>query len=198
MLYCFECGDVSLGGYVVERVDGTELLSTTPVAPGNTTGDFVFRRTFAEYRWLWLGSEVPADSATNHRIPTDDDDEAQGGRVQIQFVGATFDPFMGCIEPASGAPNAVMLRHSDPGNAPVLIPALPETCPRCLGSQPNREADVFFSGSVRSPIRAHTSGRAQLTQMSVAQLFRSLGDKADQSRTIVFTEQAGEPGMGPE
>lgn len=188
LLYCFECGDVSLGGYIVERADSTELLSTTPVVPGNSTGDFVFRRTFSEYRWLWLGSEVPTDSAVSHIIPTHGEDERQRRRVQINFVGAAFDPFMGRIEPAHGKPNAVMLRHSDVGNAPVSIPALPESCPRCRGSQPNREAEVFFAGTVRSPIRAHTSGRAQLTQMSVAQLFRSLGDDAAASRTIVFTD----------
>jgi len=188
LLYCFECGDVSLGGYIIERVDGTELLSTTPVVPGNSTGDFVFRRTFAEYRWLWLGSDVPTESSVSHAIPTGDSEGTQRGRVQISFIGATFDPFMGRIEPASGMPNAVILSHSDPGNAPVSIPALPESCPRCLGSQPNREAEVFFSGSVRSPIRAHTSGRAQLVQMSVAQLFRSLGNDASESRTIVFTD----------
>jgi DEAD/DEAH box helicase domain-containing protein len=188
LLYCFECGDVSLGGYIVERVDSTELLSTTPVVPGNSTGDFVFRRTFSEYRWLWLGSEVPTDSSVSHTVPTGDIEGTQRGRVQISFVGASFDPFMGRIEPANGMPNAVMLRHTDPGNAPVSIPALPESCPRCLGTQPNREAEVFFSGSVRSPIRAHTSGRAQLTQMSVAQLFRSLGNEAAESRTIVFTD----------
>lgn len=187
LLYCFECGDVSLGGYIVEHADGTELLSTTPVVAGNSTGDFVFRRTFSEYRWLWLGDEVPTDAAVNHTIPSDAD-EIRRSRVQINFVGARFDPFMGRIEPANGKPDAVILRHSDPGNARVSIPALPESCPRCLGSQPNREAEVFFSGNVRSPIRAHTSGRAQLTQMSVAQLFRSLGDTAAESRTIVFTD----------
>ena len=188
LLYCFECGDVSLGGYIVERDGTTEILSTTPVQAGNTSGDLVFRRTFSEYRWLWLGTEVPTESSGSHSLPVRDGEEPQRGRVQIDFVGGYFDPFMGRIEPASGLPNAVMLRHSDPGDAPVLIPALPESCPRCLGTQSNREAEVFFSGTVRSPIRAHTSGRAQLTQMSVSQLFRSLGSEASESRTIVFTD----------
>jgi DEAD/DEAH box helicase domain-containing protein len=146
----------------------------------------VFRRTHAEYRWLWLGAQVPTETIT-HRLPGTDG-EAKGKGIEFGFVGATFDPFMGALMPASGEPNAVVLRHGDTGDAQVSIPALPEFCPRCLGSQANREAEVFFSGSVRSPIRAHTSGRAQLTQMSVAQLFRSLGDKAEESRTIVFTD----------
>lgn len=189
LLYCYECGDASLGGYVV-RPDGadphTVLLSTTPVHAGDTTGDFVFRRTHAEYRWIWLGSDVPGET-TSHKLPSDAGDGA-GKSVEFGFAGATYNPFIGMLEPAAGAPNAVMLRHGDTGDAKVSVPALPEFCPRCLGSQQNREPEVFFAGQVRSPIRAHTSGRAQLTQMAVAQLFRSLGDTADESRTIVFTD----------
>lgn len=188
LLYCYECGDVSLGGYVVSREDdGTVILSTTPVKAGDTAGDFVFRRTHEEYRWLWLGAQVPSET-TSHRLPDVDGEGGKGQSIEFGFVGATFDPFMGAVMPASGEPNAVVLRHGDTGDAQVSIPALPESCPRCLVSQQNRESDVFFSGNVRSPIRAHTSGRAQLTQMSVSQLFRSLGDKAEESRTIVFTD----------
>jgi DEAD/DEAH box helicase domain-containing protein len=187
LLYCYECGDVSLGGYVVSREqDGTVILSTTPVRAGDTTGDLVFRRTHEEYRWLWLGSQVPEETVS-HRLPGAEDGQ-KGRAVDFGFVGATYDPFLGAVMPASGTPNAVVLRHGDIGEVEVSIPALPEVCPRCLSSQSNRDAEVFFSGNVRSPIRAHTSGRAQLTQMSVAQLFRSLGDTADDSRTIVFTD----------
>lgn len=187
LLYCYECGDVSLGGHVVARDDGgAVILSTTPVRAGDTSGDFVFRRTHSEYRWLWLGQEVPA-AGTSHRLPGEDG-VGKGKSVEFGFAGAHFDPFMGSLMPASGEPSAVVLRHGDLGGAQVSVPALPEICPRCLGSQQNRDAEVFFSGSVRSPIRAHTSGRAQLTQMSVAQLFRSLGDGPDESRTIVFTD----------
>ncbi len=189
LLYCFECGDVSLGGYIVsQEEEGTVILSTTPVKAGDTSGDFVFRRTYDEYRWLWLGTQVP-DETASHQLPGGDDGEsAKGKKVEFGFVGATFDPYLGALMPASGEPNAVVLRHSDVGEAKVSIPALPEICPRCLGSQTNRQPEIFFSGNVRSPIRAHTSGRAQLTQMSVSQLFRSLGESADTSRMIVFTD----------
>ena len=49
-------------------------------------------------------------------------------------------------------------------------------------------AAAFFAGKVRSPIRAHTTGQAELTQMTVAQVFRTTGDTAENSRTIVFTD----------
>ena len=68
------------------------------------------------------------------------------------------------------------------------MPALPEVCPRCSMRTGTQAREAFFSGTVRSPIRAHTSGQSQLAQILVSQLFRSTGDDAGSSRTIVFTD----------
>lgn len=186
LLYCFECGDVSLGGYVVDRPErGTVVLSTTPVAPGENSGDFVYRRNDNEYRWLWLGSPVP-DAATRHRVPADID-HAQS-TVELNFGAAVWDPKLGALMPSGDGVPAVVLRHNAGDQTDLSLPALPEACPRCGGSQDNRDAAVYFAGTVRSPIRAHTSGRSQLNQMAISQLFRSLGSEAAESRTIVFTD----------
>ncbi|TDX74852.1 DEAD/DEAH box helicase domain-containing protein [Rathayibacter sp. PhB151] len=188
LLYCFDCGDVSLGGYVVDRPDrGAVVLSTTPVAPGENSGDFVYRRNDNEYRWLWLGSPVP-DAPSRHRLPADMDENQ--ATIESNFGAATWNPKIGSLvlgSASDGIP-AVVLSHNAGEDSGLALPALPEACPRCGGSQDNRDAAVYFSGSVRSPIRAHTSGRAQLNQMAVSQLFRTLGSDAAQSRTIVFTD----------
>ena len=186
LLYCFECGDVSLGGYVVDRPDrGTVVLSTTPVAPGENSGDFVYRRNDDEYRWLWLGSPVP-DAPVRHRVPADVDENQT--TVELNFGAAVWDPKLGALMPSGVGIPAVVLSHNAADDSGLALPALPEACPRCGGNQDNRDAGVFFAGSVRSPIRAHTSGRSQLNQMAVSQLFRSLGTEAAESRTIVFTD----------
>lgn len=186
LLYCFECGDASLGGYIVDRPDhGTVILSTTPVAPGNNSGDFVYRRGDDEYRWLWLGSPAP-DVPVTHKLPADMDE----GRTAISFnfASAVWNPKLGALMPTGDGVPAVVLRHTATPQDDLSLPALPEACPRCGGSQDNRDASVYFAGTVRSPIRAHTSGRSQLNQMAVSQLFRSLGSEAAESRTIVFTD----------
>lgn len=188
LLYCFECGDVSLGGYIVDRPDrGAVVLSTTPVNPGDNSGDFVFRRNDREYRWLWLGSPVP-DAPNRHKLPVDIDENQP--TIETNFGAATWDPKLGSLvmgQTADGV-SAVVLSHSAGEQRGLALPALPEVCPRCGGSQDNRDAGVYFAGNVRSPIRAHTSGRSQLNQMAVSQLFRSLGSEASESRTIVFTD----------
>lgn len=188
LLYCFECGDVSLGGYVVDRPDrGAVVLSTTPVTPGENSGDFVYRRNDNEYRWLWLGSPVP-DAPSRHKLPVDMDENR--AVIETNFGAATWSPKLGSLilgNSPDGIP-AVVHSHNAGDDSDLALPALPEACPRCGGSQDNRDAAVYFAGNVRSPIRAHTSGRAQLNQMAVSQLFRSLGSEAAESRTIVFTD----------
>jgi DEAD/DEAH box helicase domain-containing protein len=188
LLYCFECGDVSLGGYVVDRPDrAAVVLSTTPVVPGENSGDFVYRRNDREYRWLWLGSPVP-DAPNRHKLPPDD--EGNETTIETNFGAATWNPKLGSLV-AGNSPDgipAVTLSHNAGDESGLALPALPEACPRCGGSQDNRDATVYFAGNVRSPIRAHTSGRSQLNQMAVSQLFRSLGSEAAESRTIVFTD----------
>lgn len=188
LLYCFECGDVSLGGYVVDRPDrGAVVLSTTPVTPGDNSGDFVYRRNDDEYRWLWLGSPVP-DAPSRHKVPSYMDESQP--TIETNFGSATWNPKLGSLvlgNTTDGIP-AVVLVHNAGEDKGLALPSLPESCPRCGGSQENRDAGVYFAGNVRSPIRAHTSGRSQLNQMAVSQLFRSLGTEAADSRTIVFTD----------
>lgn len=186
LLYCFECGDVSLGGYVVDSPDrGTVVLSTTPVRQGDTSGDFVFRRSDREYRWLWLGSPVP-DAPVKHKAPVELDEPQS--TVELNFGSAVWDPKLGTLSASGNGVSAVVLAHTASGDESYSIPALPEICPRCGGGQESRDAGAFFSGTVRSPIRAHTSGRSQLNQMAVSQLFRSLGSRSSESRTIVFAD----------
>ena len=59
LLYCFECGEASVGGYVVESPAGVVLLSTVPTKE-NPGGAFAFQRSHESYRWLWLSDDPPA------------------------------------------------------------------------------------------------------------------------------------------
>ncbi len=64
LLYCFECGDVSLGGFVVGQLGqedgGGVVLGSTPVEIPALEARPVFRRTIGEYVWFWPGRR-PAD-----------------------------------------------------------------------------------------------------------------------------------------
>ena len=56
LLYCYECGDVSLGGYVVERPEesGFVLGPTAPDIPA-LEAQPISRRRYGQYMWYWPG-----------------------------------------------------------------------------------------------------------------------------------------------
>lgn len=191
LLYCFECGDVSLGGYVVKDVDaGVRLLGTTAVTPGERRAAPVFKRTLNEYAWYWPFPEGWEGSLETWKrsVPKKElapGDDAGPVEVTLSFAPASLDPHLGLLQ-QDGTPTGLVLVSSD--SSKVKVPALPEVCPRCSMRTGKQAREAFFSGTVRSPIRAHTSGQSQLSQILVSQLFRSTGDDAEASRTIVFTD----------
>lgn len=180
-LYCYECGEPSLGGYVAREEDGSALLSPTPVQAGTRMGEEVFRRSHDEYRWYWPGSVRP-NLEWHHGTP-------EGRQVKLSFGWVDLNPYIGSLEHTTGLGTGLVLSHNLPHDSSRRVPALPEYCPRCqMRGGLNRERETFFHGVVRSPIRAHTAGQSQMAQLAISQLFRSSGPDAESSRTIVFTD----------
>lgn len=179
VLYCYECGDVSLGGFVIGRRGQDSLLAPTR----STRASAVDRSSCAPPpamrgiapAWSTLASLTEAS-------------------VTMAFAAARWDPAVGLLEvPAVGPATGVVLVRSGQG-IDDRVPALPTRCPSCGFDAPQRSADDFRSGRVRSPIRAHTSGLAAATQLYLSQLVRSLAagevgrDAIVDAKTIVFTD----------
>jgi DEAD/DEAH box helicase domain-containing protein len=184
LLYCFECGEASLGGEVASGdPQGQEyFLSPGPTAVPATEVAPIFRRAYGRYMWYWPGPP-PTQLEWTHRAA--DDQPA----TRLRFAAAEYDPRLGRLARAMGRGTGTMLVVSNPPSDEQLrVPALPEFCPRCHMRGHNAERERFFRGIVRSPIRAHTGGVAQAGQLLLSQLFRNVGDTADESRTIVFTD----------
>lgn len=187
LLYCFSCGDVSLGGYVVDRADpdkgegeGT-VVGSANVGLVQQSGAPVFRRKHTEYVWYWPQTRPASTDPSWTKT-----DPATKKTAKMSFVPVRFDYATGLIErDESGATG--MTVAVDGLEEDRAIPALPDRCPRCDQKGYN-EGGKFFSGIVRSPIRAHTAGAAQSTQLYLSQLVRSMGDSPNDSRTIVFTD----------
>ncbi|NUR07690.1 MAG: DEAD/DEAH box helicase [Nocardioidaceae bacterium] len=188
LLYCFSCGDISLGGHVVERTsvehgepDGVVIASANV---GEVASDIapIFRRSHDEFVWFWPGQKpVQPDPSWAKKVP------GSKKEASFAFAPASLDHGTGLVTAAGDTLDGwVMKVEADLGER-QRIPALPDRCPRC-DSRGYNPGEKFFAGTVRSPIRAHTSGAAQSTQLYLSQLVRSLGDKASESRTIVFTD----------
>lgn len=179
LLYCFECGDVSLGGFAARDEQGTTFLTSTPVKVPMERAAPVFKRAHQDYRWYRPGTVRTGRTWTAS--------DGQGSRLQFGFAAAQYFPLLGALVPASSDTTGMVV-SGVPAETELRPAALPLYCPRCDQKvAPGADAS-YLKGEVRSPIRAHTAGLAQSTQILVTQLHRSMGDNTDDSRTIVFTD----------
>jgi DEAD/DEAH box helicase domain-containing protein len=176
LLRCTECGDVSLGGWVVADIHGAVLLSAIPDSDDERAGPQ--RQTkHQQYRWYRPGP----GSSTRKWGATDSD----GRRVEMGFVRVGYEPLMGALMPGSSDGLALAMT---PTATELSTPGLPHYCPACDINIGRPERKPFFRGIVGTPIRAQSAGLAQSTQVYLTQLHRSMGQTVQDSRTIVFTD----------
>jgi DEAD/DEAH box helicase domain-containing protein len=180
LLYCMQCGEVSLGGFVVDGDDNEQYLSALPLA-ASASQKPVFARSEREYAW-YSPFRRTSEAAWNHRL--------RDQSFSFSFVPAELDPRSGLLYRQTAAPTGVAVRTRVPDDASpeAEIPALPERCPRCDARGHNRNPAIFFRGIVRSPIRAHTMGTARATQVVMDRILDSLGETPAERRSIVFTD----------
>ncbi|GAB92720.1 DEAD/DEAH box helicase [Gordonia rhizosphera] len=182
LLYCYECGDISLGGFIVTQNRSEVLLSPTPTAE-NQSAKPVFLRSETEFFWYRPG--VPAT------LPRDWTKDG----IKLSFSQVEWNPQLGIVSRGVSTGTGITVQSS--GAAPTdRIPSLPDRCPVCSYQPRGRsKSGAFRSGEVTSAIRAHTSGAPAATQLYLSQLIRSLAQgmpseattTAD-AKTIVFTD----------
>jgi DEAD/DEAH box helicase domain-containing protein len=182
LLYCFECGDISFGGFVAGVEGTTTLLTSSPIEVPATSAELVFRRPYGSYVWYRPGALAPGRHWTHGNAP-------EGRSVELAFGRALWNPFLGAVTPGAVTSTGIVLNvRGLPLDGSWSVPALPERCPRCDLQTGTQELRQFYRGIVRSPIRAHTAGLSQATQLLLSQLHRSMGTTAEESRTMVFTD----------
>ncbi|MCH9733107.1 MAG: DEAD/DEAH box helicase [Actinomycetia bacterium] len=180
LLYCYECGDVSLGGFIVGEMGDERLLSPNALNE-DQSGKPVFLRPAKEFMWYRPG--MPSDLSKWTK-----------DKVELAFAPTSWNPSLGLATVNAPNPTGVTLVFTGDGPGD-RIPGLPDRCPAC-GYAPRKPLPkgAFRAGQIASTIRAHTSGAAAATQLYLSQLIRSLGaDKAGEAgvadaKTIVFTD----------
>ncbi len=186
LLYCYQCGEVSLGGFSIpvdpQEPSAGHYLSALASTPGAADKRVFERAHGSEYMWYWPGR--PPGRHWDHKLGD--------AAVRFSFGPAELDPASGLLEPSlGGGPEAgtmlvvpALVADHDRARAP----AVPERCPRCDAGGRNTETRKFWRGVVRSPIRAHTTGTTRIAQIVVDRLVRSIGKNDREGRTIVFTD----------
>ncbi|GER23592.1 hypothetical protein NCCP1664_20870 [Zafaria cholistanensis] len=176
LIMCSECGDASLAGYVLALPDHVESLSATPTgvladAPGLAT-----RRERKNYRWFWPSNmDQPVGAGKPWTI--------QG--FKVGWIPASLSP-AGLLEiGAVDRPNGWVLQIDGKGDTSAA-PAVPTKCPHC--GQSNRQTEEFKQGQASTPLQGHATSPAQATSIYLRQLPRTLGERPEDYRTIVFTD----------
>lgn len=180
LLYCGNCGDISLGGFVLKSEGSGWFLGVDPPESDADRVRMVNERRMSEYQW-YLPRVEHLDQKWDHENPA-------GKKITFSFATAQLHPKTGYLSRGGSDATGTIVtwRSTDQTWEP---PSLPSHCPRCDHAM--RQTD-FKRGQVRSAIRAHTQGTAQAAQLLVSDVFRSLGGDPDSRRTIVFNDSRDE------
>lgn len=191
LLYCYDCGEAFLGGYVVPTTDpllaSFTFLEATRAGEGNLKASQVNERTIEEYRWYWPGGELPKKPSWEHKSPS-------GKAVRMQFQRGTFNHFSGLLNNDTSPGTGLIFFPPASGlGLGETIAALPEVCPCCLSSKKainalpeNRLA--FFAGMVKSPVRGLRTGLNVTTQLVADRSMFATGDGSQSEKMIAFTD----------
>ena len=184
LLYCEQCGDISLGGFVADESPRTSVGLNRTLAPSSSTDSAEVdispsSRSVDQYSWYRPG--VVAESA-----------KTVGGHKMV-LLPVTFDPATGRLFDDEGfAPTGMTWLPFDWQNEkdgdPIHLPAYPGFCPYCEANldRNNRKADIE-KGEIRTSIRAHTAGKPTTVAMLVERV-TALTDYNPARRVIVFSD----------
>jgi DEAD/DEAH box helicase domain-containing protein len=182
LLYCYDCGEAYLGGFV-SLLDGEEpsetgeyYLESAPT--GDKDPGMIYQRAYGQdYMWYWPKK-------------TKDEFLPKGwsrDKVEMLFVPAEYDPGLGYLSVADAA-NATGVMFASNSQE---IAAIPEQCPSCLSDKKwlnSKNKQAFLSGKVESPIRAMRTGLNANIQLAASRASSFLGEKDRAAQMIIFTD----------
>lgn len=183
LLYCYYCGDASLGGFIAENSKENAAIALTPIDYTlENEARAIFQRQNDQY--LWYRPGILADLDNN---PWGHSGAKGRGKksFDFKFKQVEFDPSLGIVftgsSPMGGKADGYIWGAIDVTSPEH--PALPSKCPSCEIQRKQKKAAKFWQRASSSPIGAHTGGMATATQVYVSQLLRSLAARADEYST---------------
>lgn len=195
LLYCFDCGDASLGGYISNSLEsGDKALSSVDFSSSGS-GEPVFKRTRNSFVWYRPG--VPTDLA--RPTPKGYINEEGEGKAHLGFNLAQLHHQLGILSEATPQEaTGVTWGLSEGDQSTFAHPSLPTECPSCKMDRKQNSKEEFGQGTVRSPIAAHTGGMSTATNLYISQLIEVLRSNSPEeqkevaSKTLVFRDSRDE------
>lgn len=200
LLYCYMCGDTSLGGYIAELLEDQTMALSSMDVDGNGSGEQVFLRKLTNYVWYRPGVPQGLDFGT--LSPKAQDQNGAEFKVPLSFTRVQFQPATGILfhEDDPRAATGIIWRQGTSkaaDEAQFVAPSLPHKCPVCEHER-RPDAKDLGSGIANSPIGAHTGGMAVATNLYVEQLIESIRSSSEpakaetESKTLIFRDSRDE------
>jgi len=184
LLYCQECGDIYLGGFVKEGQAGEKYLSSKSPSSSNIS------LTPERYKWEQFILIHPGHLTEDHNWPTIGG--RGGGEYKAEFRAAEFDHRTGML--LTGRPNPNVVSFNVTAKEHSSWPALPDTCFSCgiKYSIPPHAADEFKQGKVYTPIRGHRTGLYVANAVLQSRFAWLCGEEPETRKTLVFYDSRDE------
>lgn len=185
LLYCYECGEEYLGGFVSPPpgdipTPGVFFLDSGPTDLTLQDPGMVYERTYGQYMWYWPGRTDAPRQPWTHTNP-----ETKKA-ASFRFSPASYDSRLSCLQAAATDADATGTMLIAPLDG--ASPALPEKCPQCAADRYQFDLPSFFKGRVQSPIRGMRTGTNAVTQLIADRASAKLGSHGRTAQLIAFTD----------
>ena len=178
LLYCYDCGETFLGGYVLEHTEQGHT-STFLSSTGNQTNTNqkipVGQRLHGKYRWYW-----PGDFRS---IPQDFVSWSEDGQ-NVFFKKAAINSMSGFLDLYPDDSSGVVIDYRGDAEG---CPSVPSKCPCCLVERYNGPGSIS-RGRVHSPIVAMGTGIAISNRLLASHSSFALRSENSPASTVIFSD----------
>lgn len=190
LLYCYDCGEIYLGGHVTRQLDGMEdddscFLESGATDQSQQSSRLVFQRPYSEFMWYWPGGIIDSNDFADwsHKNPSTEQS------VNFGFAKASYSPLLGLLKPAFDEEATGTMYWASDAVDKKNIAGLPEICPCCGVNRYNgKTLQAFFNASVISPIRGLRAGLNMSSQIMAGRAVNALAESSEVAQMITFTD----------
>ncbi|MDB4108873.1 DEAD/DEAH box helicase [Porticoccaceae bacterium] len=199
LLYCYDCNEVYLGGFVSmmdgEPLEGGQYLLSSMPQPNKEAGMIQERIYGSEYMWFWPfhpeARQSKKEGSFVGPVRPGDMDSWNHESHNFKFVNAAYHPIQGLLK-ASDEEEQYGFVPAKMYISPVDgVAALPEICPCCLSDKQwlnRRNLKAFYAGKVSTPIKAMRTGLNANIQLLAARASSALGSDGKSAQSVIFTD----------
>ena len=174
LLYCYDCGDISLGGFQSSYENEDQVFLSSMGRTSELERAPLTSQKILDFIWYWPNALK--------KIPHGSRSWSVGGDA-ASFHAVRLDYRTGYLDEHDDLPNGVSIRCENRS-----FPSAPARCPSCLSSRYNPPENTN-SGYFRSPIMDMGTGINISNSVIASQAASTLAREGMPSQAVIFSDQ---------